>query len=173
MGNIGSYVYEQITTQPQLGLEVAFVCDPSADRLKNIPPHLVLADLAGAKDRHPDLIVEMAHPNVTQQWGETFLTYADYMPLSLTAFADAQLHERILATATRQGTCLYVPHGALVGLDSIFECRDVWEEVIGHHEEEPAQHGYDRFPAVSGQRDRGADGPLRWPHARDLSALSA
>ena len=47
MGNIGSYVYEQITSQPQLGLEVAFVADTSADRLKDLPRDLVL-DRPGA-----------------------------------------------------------------------------------------------------------------------------
>ncbi|MBN1490976.1 MAG: DUF108 domain-containing protein [Phycisphaerae bacterium] len=130
MGGIGSYVYEQITTQPQLGLEIAFVSDISAERLKDLPPELVLDDPGQARERRPDLIVEMAHPDVTRQWGRAFLEYCDYMPLSLTALADAQLHEAMLNTAGTAGTCLYIPHGAAVGIDSIFECRDAWDEVV-------------------------------------------
>ncbi len=151
MGNIGAYVYEQIRSHAQLGLEVAFVADTSEDRLKTVPRELVLTDLAQAGDRRPDLIVEMAHPSVTQKWGETLLACADYMPLSLTAFADAKLHERMLATATRSGTCLYVPHGALVGLDAIFECRDVWEEVTVTMKKNPRNMDMATFPQFQGK----------------------
>ena len=151
MGNIGSYVYQQITAQPQLGLEVAFVADTSADRLKDLPRDLVLADLTQARDRRPDLVVEMAHPDVTRLWGESLLTHCDYMPLSLTAFADAELHERVLATAVRSRTCLYIPHGAVVGLDSIFECRDVWEQVSVTMKKNPRNMDMAAFPQFRGK----------------------
>jgi aspartate dehydrogenase len=129
MGYIGSYVYGQIAAQPELGLEVAFVADQESGRLESFPADLVLEDLSTVAERRPDLIVEMAHPDVTRRWGQQFLTQCDYMPLSLTAFADADLHDRVLAAAAAHETCLYVPHGAVVGLDSLFECRDVWESV--------------------------------------------
>lgn len=151
MGNIGSYVYEQIRSQPQLGLEVAFVADTAADRLKTIPRDLVLADPAQAEEKRPDLIVEMAHPSVTQKYGETLLACADYMPLSLTAFADNDLHKRMLATAAQNNTCLYVPHGALVGLDAIFECRDVWEEVTVTMKKNPKNMDMAAFPQFQGK----------------------
>ena len=77
----------------------------------------------------PDLVVEMAHPAVTRQFGEMFLQETDYMPLSMTAFADEGLQQRLLETARRSGTCLFIPHGAVVGLENIFEGRDLWEEV--------------------------------------------
>jgi aspartate dehydrogenase len=151
MGNIGSYVYEQIASQPQLGLEVAFVADQSADRLKKLPADLVLTDLAQARQRQPDLVVEMAHPEVTRRWGEALLEHCDYMPLSLTAFADASLHDRILATAARHGTCLYVPHGAIVGLDNIYECRDVWQEVAVTMKKNPRNMDMAAFPQFQGK----------------------
>lgn len=151
MGYLGSYVYEQVTSQPQLGLEVAFVSDQAPDRLKNVPPDLVLADPAEARDRRPDLIVEMAHPSVTQRWGEGFLACSDYMPLSLTALADTGLHDKILAAAAKHGTCLYVPHGAMVGLDAIFECRDLWEEVSVTMKKSPRNMDLTAFPQFRGK----------------------
>ena len=129
MGYIGSHVYEQIVASPQLGLEVAFVADASAERLQSVPGDLVLEDLSEAASRRPDLVLEMAHPDVTRRWGESILNVCDYMPLSLTALADQALHDRLLAVCAGRGTCLYVPHGAVVGLDSLFECRDAWEHV--------------------------------------------
>ena len=51
------------------------------------------------------------------------------MPLSLTAFADADLEAGLLDTARSAGTRLFVPHGAVVGLDALEEGRETWDEV--------------------------------------------
>jgi predicted dinucleotide-utilizing enzyme len=129
LGYIGRYVYEQISSRPELGLEIAFVHEQAAERLAGLPPEVVLPDIHAFATRRPDLVVEMAHPAVTCQFGEMFLQETDYMPLSMTAFADERLQQRLLETARRNGTCLFIPHGAVVGLENIFEGRDLWEEV--------------------------------------------
>ena len=129
LGYIGRYVYEQISSRPELGLEVAFVHDLAAERLAGLPAGIALADITAFVSRQPDLVVEMAHPGVTQHFGEMFLRQTDYMPLSMTAFADEALQQRLLATARSSNTCLFIPHGAVVGLENIFEGRDLWEEV--------------------------------------------
>jgi predicted dinucleotide-utilizing enzyme len=129
LGYIGRYVYEQITSRPELGLEVAFIHELALERLAGLPAALVLPDIEAFASRRPDLVVEMAHPAVTRQGGEMFLRETDYMPLSMTAFADEGLQRRLLDTARRSGTCLFVPHGAVVGLENIFEGRDLWKEV--------------------------------------------
>ena len=36
-GYIGSYVYEQITTRPELGLEIAFVYNRTREKLADLP----------------------------------------------------------------------------------------------------------------------------------------
>jgi predicted dinucleotide-utilizing enzyme len=128
-GTIGSYVYGELTTRPELGLDIAFVHDAAPDRVREVPASLRLRDLSDFASRSPDLVVEMAHPSVTHDHAHNFLRTTDYMPLSVTALADAGLLDRLLATARDHATCLYVPHGAAVGLESIFECRDLWDEV--------------------------------------------
>ena len=90
-GYIGAYVYEQITTRPDLGLDIAFVHNRSPGRVAGLPPEHVLEDLGAFAGRDPDLVVEVAHPDITRDHGGAFLQTADYMPLSLTAFADAEL----------------------------------------------------------------------------------
>jgi predicted dinucleotide-utilizing enzyme len=129
LGYIGRYVYEQVTARPELGLEIAFVHDLASERLAGLPDDVRLDDLKAFASRRPDLVVEMAHPAVTRQFGEMFLRETDYMPLSMTAFADAALERQLTDTARRKGTCLFIPHGAVVGLENIFEGRDLWEEV--------------------------------------------
>lgn len=71
----------------------------------------------------------MAHTNVTKQWATTILAETNYMFISVTALADAELEKAILETSTRHGTRAYVPHGGVVGMDALFENRDVWDSV--------------------------------------------
>jgi len=129
LGYLGRYVYDQIVSRPELGLEVAFVHDLASERLHGLPGEVVLKDLGAFASRRPDLVVEMAHPVVTRQFREQFLREADYLPLSMTAFAEEGLQERLLERARGNGTCLFIPHGALVGLENIFEGRSLWEQV--------------------------------------------
>jgi aspartate dehydrogenase len=129
LGYVGRYVYDQITARPELGLEIAFVHDLAGERVGGFPAGLVLPDLNDFASRRPDLVVEMAHPAVTRQFGQKILQQTDYLPLSMTAFADGALQQRLLDTARGSGTRLFVPHGAVVGLENIFEARELWEEV--------------------------------------------
>ncbi|MFH1571899.1 MAG: aspartate dehydrogenase domain-containing protein [Gemmatimonadota bacterium] len=128
-GYLGSYVYQQVSARPELGLDVAFVHDGDAARLAALPPELVLGDLAGFAERRPDLVVELAHPEISRRWGRAFLERADYMPLSLTALADADLERDLVAAARARETRLFIPHGAIVGIDALEEGRALWEEV--------------------------------------------
>jgi predicted dinucleotide-utilizing enzyme len=128
-GFIGRQVYERIVGNPSLGLDVAFVHNRSEAALADVPPALRLADLDGLSATRPDLVVEMAHPSYTVRWGERILAQADYLPLSVTALADDALRERLVAVARAAGTSLAIPHGALMGLDSLREWRHAWDEV--------------------------------------------
>ena len=128
-GYLGSFVYEQMTTCPELGLDVAFVYNRSAERLQDVYPEYILGDLQNFAEREPDLVVELAHPDISRQFGSAFLACADYMPLSLTCLADAYLERSLLDTAADNGTHLCVPHGAVIGLDALSEGREMWDEV--------------------------------------------
>ena len=65
----------------------------------------------------PDLIVEVAHPDITRQHGAAFLAVADFMIGSPTALADRETEAALAAAADRRG--LYVPSGALWGGEDI------------------------------------------------------
>ena len=127
-GFIGAELYRRIAADPGPA-EITFVHNRSRDRLATVPPELILDDLADAARCTPDLIVEVAGPDVTQRHGEAFLAFADYMPLSLTALADDGLRERLQSAAARSGHSLLIAHGALVGLDSLVEWRAMWKHV--------------------------------------------
>ena len=136
-GAIGQYVYRRLREAPEGGLAPAFVWNRSAAALKDIPRDLILDDLAEAEAASADLIVEVAHPQISHDHGTDFLAVADYMPLSVSALADRALEEKLTAAAAASGKRLLIPHGALVGTDNLVEGRDNWDAVTITFEKHP------------------------------------
>ena len=128
-GLIGRAIHQMIAEDSQNGMEVVFIHDVVPETLREIPPELVLEDLGQFAAASPDLVVEMAHPDVTRQWGTTFLEKTDYMFISVTALADEGMVETLEAVTQKHGTRAFVPHGGVVGMDALRENRDVWDTV--------------------------------------------
>ena len=147
-GYLGSYVYEQVTTHPEWGLEVAFVVTRS-QKPDGLPAHLHYNDVPAALATAPDLVVELAHADVTVQHGQAILAASSYMPLSVSALANAALETHLLKVAGESGTTLFVPHGAATGLDTLSECRDVWETVTVTMKKPPRNLDYSVAPQFS------------------------
>jgi len=128
-GFIGRHIYDQISSGLIPGLEIAFVWNRSPERVRDVPRSSILTDLEQFQQFSPDLLVEMCHPDVTRQYGERFLSTADYMMLSVTAMADPELNPRLVRTAERNHHSLFIPHGALIGVDNLRDGLDNWSEV--------------------------------------------
>ena len=137
-GFIGRHLCQMIRDHAEWGLELAFVWNRDPGKLSGLPDALVLTDLGQVADRSADLVVECAHPDVTARYGETILRVADYLPLSVNAFADAQLESDLTAVAKASGRRIFIPHGALIGLDNLVEVRDMWKEVTITFRKNPA-----------------------------------
>jgi aspartate dehydrogenase len=129
-GFIGRTLYEMIGGDPGRthGLEPAFV-HARRGRPDGVPEAHFCARLADFADFAPDLIVEVAHPDISVAHGAAFLARCDYMPLSLTALATAGLQETLLAAARARGRRMLVASGALVGLESLLAGRADWTDV--------------------------------------------
>ena len=164
-GYLGSFVYEQMIARPELGLDVAFVYNRSVERLQDVHPEHILGDLHNFAERNPDLVVELAHPDISRQFGGAFLACADYMPLSLTCLADVDLERYLLDTAGDNSTRLCVPHGAVIGLDALSEGRDMWDEVSITMKKPPRSIDFSDCPTYCAEDIEGEtvlyDGPTR------------
>jgi predicted dinucleotide-utilizing enzyme len=128
-GFIGQHFYERLLRGREPGLAVAFVWNRSVAKLTSVPLGLVQRDLGDIAARQADLVVELAHPSVTYRHGPSILRHADYMITSVTALADEALRRELVETAQTHGRRLFVPHGALVGMDGLWEQRERWAEV--------------------------------------------
>lgn len=105
------------------------VYDIDKKRLAQLPEKLVLERVEDFASKGPDMVCELAHPDVSRKYAEMVLKKTDYFLLSVTALADVGLEDKLKETATRHGTRLYIPHGGVMGLDAIIEGKDSWEEV--------------------------------------------
>jgi len=128
-GQIGRAVHAMIEKDPNNGMEVVFVYDQITKVLAELSPEMILEELGDFESRKPDLVVEMAHPSVTREWGMRVLEKTNYMPISVTALADPEIERMLEETTRRCGTRAFLPHGGVVGMDALLENRGVWEEV--------------------------------------------
>ena len=167
-GYIGRYIYEQMLLHPEAGLAPAFIWNRSPERLEGLPETLVLDDPGRFAERNADLIVEVAHPQVTRDFGAAFLASADYMPLSVSALVDRDLEKTLTEACEAAGSRLLIPHGALVAAESLYEGRDIWTEVTITFEKHPGSIDYSEsgIAPVSGERTTVFEGT-----AREIGAL--
>ncbi|MFA6108641.1 MAG: aspartate dehydrogenase domain-containing protein [Candidatus Latescibacterota bacterium] len=128
-GQIGRAVHQMIRQNPDSGMEVVFIHDQAAGALDGVAGELILRDLADFERSRPDLVVEMAHPDVTRKWGRTILEKTNYMFVSVTALADREVEQMIEETTRKHGTRAFVPHGGVIGMDALRENREVWQSV--------------------------------------------
>ena len=106
--------------------QVAFVYDPflkDAD-INGVP---VVSEIRDEMFEELDLVVECAN--------------ADVMPFSMTAFRDDALRDSAKAAAEQHGHMIYLPHGAILGLDGIFDGRSELTEVTVETIKSPASLG--------------------------------
>ncbi|XP_076361867.1 aspartate dehydrogenase domain-containing protein-like isoform X3 [Tachypleus tridentatus] len=83
-GHLGQYLVQTIL-EKQREFELAFVWNRTKSYLTGkVDPSLQLDDLSNFQDRHPDLVVEVAHPSITAEFGKLFVRHCDYMGLKVT-----------------------------------------------------------------------------------------
>lgn len=72
-----------------------------------------------------DLVVECATADVLKQGIGHYLLHGDLMVFSLTAFSDEAFAQRALDLCKVNNRQIYFPHGAILGLDGIFDAREI------------------------------------------------
>lgn len=91
--------------------------------------------------RETDLIVECATAAALKENLEHILENSDLMMFSATAFADPAFEERADELCKQYDRNIYLPHGAILGLDGIFDGKKVWEEVTVQTTKNPQSLG--------------------------------
>jgi len=123
-GTIGRYVCERLINEKDI--EIEFVFDPFVNekgttfKIINKFPE----NIDGI-----DLIVEVANAEAVKEYGLKVLEKTHFMPFSTTAFADEIFLKEAIKTSIDNKTNIYIPHGAILGLDGIADGKDILESI--------------------------------------------
>lgn len=154
-GKIGQYIYQQFQEEP---VEISFIYDhtPPADlALKKLyidTPKAVAEKCAEGLD----LVVECATADALVELMPIILQYTDLLAFSVTAFADESFEAAVKEVCQMHGHTFYIPHGAVLGLDGIFDGKDILESVTVVTTKKPSTLGLDNT-----ERKVIYDGPTR------------
>ena len=118
-GQIGSFLYQEITSHPEFGLEIAFVHEVVKERTDSLPKQIILDRMEDFGKIGVDLVAEVAHPDAVRKYGSLVLKQTDFFMLSVMAMADASLEQNLRQIAREKNHKIYIAHGATVGLDGM------------------------------------------------------
>lgn len=118
-GRIGKTIADRIEQTEWLRL--GFACDQRTDVLA--PLEAPTYTDPGEIDEPVDLVVEAATAGVVEEYGAALLASGDLLTMSTTAFADEDVKASLMAAANESGSNLYVPHGAILGMDGLQDGR--------------------------------------------------
>ncbi|XP_050627514.1 aspartate dehydrogenase domain-containing protein isoform X2 [Macaca thibetana thibetana] len=120
-GRLGQSLVSRLLAQgPELGLELVFVWNRDPGRMAgSVPPSLQLQKLAALGERHPDLVVEVAHPKIIHDSGAQILRHANLLVGSPSALSDKTTERQLLEASQHWNHAVFVARGALWGTEDI------------------------------------------------------
>ncbi len=126
-GRIGSYLFNKISSNEELVVD--FVYEPMTEKTDDIDSSIVMRDMDMVLERDVDFVVEAADFRVVKDFAPQILKKTDMMILSVTALADTKLESTLKSICNKNGTRIGIPHGALLGMDGIYDARDTLTDV--------------------------------------------
>ena len=123
-GKIGSEILNHIR-EKELA-EVVFILDPFFKGKINIP---VIEKWDAAICSQADIVIECATAGVLKRNIDEVLAACDLLLFSATAFAEPLFEEKVRELCEKNNRHVYLPHGAILGLDGIFDGRSIIREV--------------------------------------------
>lgn len=125
-GKIGRAILDDVVKQALN--TVSFVQDPNLDEASGLPCPIVRARDTALLEQ-TDLVVECAVASVLKAEAPEILKHCDLLLFSVTAFSDQAFYDLVVKTCSEYGTHVYLPHGAIIGIDGIADAGDLLHEV--------------------------------------------
>lgn len=90
-----------------------------------------------------DIVVECATADVLKSNYAHYLGASDLVVFSMSAFSDADFADKAFDVCRANNTRIYFPHGAILGLDGIFDAREILSSVVIETIKSPTTLGLD------------------------------
>ena len=130
-GTIGKNLYEQFMAQNDT--RISFVYEIGEENAKLVPADLLINSNSQLEkhlaDHTVDLVVEVATYQAVQELLPTIVKYTDMAVFSTCAFADEAFANRAAELANTLSRKVFIPHGAILGLDGIRDGKNKLESV--------------------------------------------
>ena len=122
-GKLGKYLTRKLLEDDNVrkSHELCFVWNRNSAAIDDsIPKEKILKELSNFTEYNADLIVEVAHPQITKHFGAKFIQQADYMVGSPTVFADAPFERKFRdAIEAEANHGVYLPRGAMPAIEEV------------------------------------------------------
>ena len=151
-GKIGSALLSHLVASEEA--QPAFIQDPFFSEAG--APCPVIRQTDPQLYREADIVVECATAEVLKAEIGNILTYCDLLMFSVTAFTDECFEQQALELCERHGRHIYLPHGAILGVDGLYDARPLLREVRITTTKSPKSLGL-----PDGQRTVVYEGPTR------------
>ncbi len=131
-GAIGSFVARWLNKAD--GFELVSIFDIEREKALKLSKELKVnaaKDIDDFLKKDMDVVVEAASQRAVFDYAEKILKSGkDLIVLSVGAFADEEFYDKIRGLAVELGRRIYIPSGALAGIDAIRAVADYVEEAI-------------------------------------------
>lgn len=137
-GKIGKALVKEL--QKKENVEIAFIQDPVLVSKEGIGCPVVSAPQKALYEK-TDLIIECAIASALEENLEIILKNCDLLMFSVTAFSKIEFKEKAEKLCEQYGHHIYIPHGAILGIDGIFDGNKIWNEVTIETRKNPKSLG--------------------------------
>lgn len=126
-GRIGSYLF--LKTMEDSELEISFIYEIITEKTVGINDSILVKDSEDLSKKTVDLVVEAADFRAVKSFAPEVLKQNDMLILSATALADEKLSDKLKRICKENATKMYIPHGALLGMDGLQDARDIIDDI--------------------------------------------
>lgn len=170
-GTIGKYLAEHVLADADA--ELAFILVRAGSSSCAGLERYQVTSIEEAKLRAPDLVVECADSVAVRELALSVLAFSDLVVFSLAAFHEEQFERQIRGLCRQSGRHLYVPHGAILGLDGIRDAGELLQSVQVTTTKRPKNLGRDDISKTEVYRGPTRDACRLFPRNVNVHAALA
>ena len=141
-GAIGGFIARHVLADAASdAIELSYVFDADEKKLQGIPEACRVTSQIDLFARPVDLVVEAAHADLVKSVALRLVERSDVLLFSLTALADDAFRTALEQAAVAHGRKVFLPHGAILGLDGIVDAGPTLKSVTITTTKSPASLG--------------------------------
>jgi aspartate dehydrogenase len=141
-GSIGGFLARYILAKgADDSIKLDYVFDVDEKRLQDIPSACRITKQVDLFSREADLVVEAAQASLLKEVALGIVEHSDLLLFSITALADDAFCAALEKTAVKSGRKVFLPHGAMIGIDGLADAGPTLKSVTVTTTKSPASLG--------------------------------